>query len=304
MKRLSIIIVTYNSERDIYDCLESIRRHTDIAPEELEIIIVDNNSRQADAMFSEIHHRFGPDIILLRNPRNGGYGQGNNLGIRQASSPVVLIMNPDVRLMEPLFQTVLQAFDADSRLSMYGIKQMLSPGEPSTNSIACSYTLNGYLATILTAWANRTDRYLPRLMYFSGSCFFIRKQMFKEIGLFDEELFMYGEEDDIHYRMKQRYGCHMTYNPHLHYIHLTKERQPDPEYEKRVFRSLSRMLSKKGYSEKTVTLNHLRRLRLQILRLRLLTLFGRGNPTLLFMLQDFRKYLNDRYHCQSSSSPS
>lgn len=131
MKRLSIIIVTYNSERDIYDCLESIRRHTDIAPEELEIIIVDNNSRQADAMFSEIRHRFGPDIILLRNPRNGGYGQGNNLGIRQASSPVVLIMNPDVRLMEPLFQTVLKPLTPTAASACTASSRCSRPANPA-----------------------------------------------------------------------------------------------------------------------------------------------------------------------------
>ena len=291
MKRLSIIIVTYNSEKDIYDCLDSIKQYSDINAEELEIIVVDNNSRQAETMFKEIRNRFGHDILLIKYTQNGGYGQGNNIGIRKATAPIILIMNPDVRLMEPIFQTALISFEKDKQLSMYGMKQMLSPNVPSTNSFACTNMMNGYLATILTAISNRTDHYFARFMYFSGSCFFIRKQMFEEIGLFDEDIFMYGEEDDIFHRMKKRFGCHMTYNPHLHYIHLTKDREPDLEYEKRVFNSVLNMLQKKGQPKRTIINNRMRRNNLQLWRELFRTHVGRGNPQLLKMLKDFKQHL-------------
>ena len=293
MKRLSIIIVTYNSERDIYDCLSAIRQYSDLPAEELEIIVTDNNSRQTEAMFTEIRNRFGDDIILLKNTSNGGYGQGNNMGIRQASAPIILIMNPDVRLMEPVFQTVLHAFDDDSRLGMYGMKQMLSLTEPSTNSFSCTSMMNGYLATILTAFANRSNHYIARYMYFSGSCFFIRKQMFEEIGLFDESIFMYGEEDDIHDRMLKRFNCRMTYNPRLHYIHLSKERQPDLEYEKRVFNSVCTMLQKKGYPKESFIRNRMQSTNIQLWREQLRTVLGKGNPALMKVLKDFRLYLKN-----------
>lgn len=290
MKRLSIIIVTYKSEKDIYECLASIRDHCDIAGEELEIIIADN-SPECDEMFKNIRKCYGDEIKFIHNSHNGGYGHGNNLGIREATAPVILIMNPDVRLMEPIFGTALEAFEKDEKLGMYGMKQMLSASEPSTNSIACTNMMNGYLATILTAIANRTDRYLARFMYFSGSCFFIRKQMFEEIGLFDEDIFMYGEEDDIHHRMKKRHGCHTTYNPRLHYIHLTKDREPDLEYEKRVFGSVMNMLQKKGQAKRIAVSNRMRRNNLQLWRELFLTSIGRGDPRLLKMLKDFRQHL-------------
>ena len=54
MKRLSIIIVTYNSEKDIYDCLDSIKQYSDINAEELEIIVVDNNSRRPPPLTSDV----------------------------------------------------------------------------------------------------------------------------------------------------------------------------------------------------------------------------------------------------------
>ena len=84
MKKLSIIIVTYNSGKDIYDCLDSIYSHCDIPIEELEIIIVDNNSFEADIMFDTIQHKYDNNIVLIKNSVNGGYGQGNNVGDRKS----------------------------------------------------------------------------------------------------------------------------------------------------------------------------------------------------------------------------
>ena len=182
MKRLSIIIVTYNSEHDIFNCVESIKQYCDIPRNELELIIVDNNSRSPQPMFAQLKSVWGDDIVLIENNKNSGYGQGNNVGIRQATSPIILIMNPDVRLMEPIFKETLQAFQNDYHMSIYGMKQMLSPTTLSSNSFGCTYMMNGYLSTVLTALCTRFDYYIPRYMYFSGSCFFIRKQMFEEIG--------------------------------------------------------------------------------------------------------------------------
>ena len=113
MKRLSIIIVTYNSEKDIYDCMASIKKYADIPMSELEIIIVDNNSKEVDSMFAKLRKLYGEDIILINNTHNGGYGQGNNVGIRRATAPVILIMNPDVRLICPIFRTAIEAFEND-----------------------------------------------------------------------------------------------------------------------------------------------------------------------------------------------
>ncbi|MBO5013650.1 MAG: glycosyltransferase, partial [Paludibacteraceae bacterium] len=120
MKRLSIIILTYNSEKDIYPCLESVYQHNDIG-EGLEVIVVDNQSREFAIMQQEITQRY-PEVIITRNTHNGGYGQGNNVGIRMAQAPVVAIMNPDVRLMQPIFAAALQALQNDT--IMCGGKQM------------------------------------------------------------------------------------------------------------------------------------------------------------------------------------
>ena len=294
MKRLSIIIVTYNSEKDIFDCISSIKQWSDIPFDELELIIVDNNSRNTDSIFEQLRLLYGNDIVLVKNTHNGGYGQGNNMGIRRATAPVILIMNPDVRMIEPVFKTTLDAFERNNSLCMYGMKQMLSATEVSSNSFCCAYTVNGYLQTIMTSIGNRYDYYLPRYMHFSGSCFFIRKEMFEQVGLFDETIFMYGEEEDIHYRMRKSGFKQMIYNPKLHYIHLTKEREPNLAYETKLLDVAIEHSKKKGYDVSKTIKNRLRNNTILLLREKVLVFLGKKDKRQMNLLKEFRKEITKR----------
>ena len=256
MKRLSIIIVTYKSEDDIYDCIQSVWQYCDIPVENLELIVVDN-SPESDTMFAELRKKY-PDIVLIHNTHNGGYGQGNNVGIRQATAPVIMIMNPDVRLCQPIFKTALEAFEKDKQLCMYGMKQMLSPTVKSPLSFDCSRFMNGYLIPFIATVCNKFDLFIPSCMFLAGSCFFISKAKFENVGLFDEDIFMYGEEDDIHHRLKQRYGAHFTYNSALRYIHQTLERPMSLATEQKMIASIARLHAKKGTPETRTYQNFVR----------------------------------------------
>ena len=294
MKRLSIIIVTYNSEHDIYDCVSSIIKFSDIPLSELELIIVDNNSRDTDTMFENLKELYGNNIILIKNTHNGGYGQGNNVGIKKATAPVILIMNPDVRLIEPIFKTTIEAFEQDSKLAMYGMKQMLTATIPSTNSFTCTYALNGYIQTIMSSVCNRYDHYIAKYMHFSGSCFYIRKQKFEHVGLFDESVFMYGEEEDIHYRMWKLGYTKMVYNPKLHYIHLVKERKPDLKYELKLIDVAVFQNEKKGFSAKKTLKDRLRNTNMLIAREKLKILMGKTDKSLINMLIELKTEIRNK----------
>ena len=293
MKKLSIIIVTYNSEKDIYECLDTIYSHCDIPIKELEVIIVDNNSTDCDTMFNKLKTLWGEDIILIKNSSNGGYGQGNNVGIRQCSAPVVLIMNPDVRLVCPIFRKAINLFSKDKNMCILGMKQWLTLDEPSSNSFTCTSRMNGYLSTILSALCTRLDIYLAKYMHFSGSCFFINKAMFETVGLFDESVFLYGEEDDIHYRLMHRFkDCKMIYDKSLRYLHLTKDRKPDIKYEKMLIDVAVMQNKKKGYCEKKTLKNRQCCINLQIFRERIRIMHGKNDKTLLNMLEELKNYIN------------
>ncbi len=290
MKRLSIIIVTYNSETDIYDCLQSIRQYSDIPMEDLEIIIVDNNSNAADEMFANIRNRFGDDILLIKNNRNGGYGQGNNIGIRNASAPLILIMNPDVRLMEPIFKTITEKFDKDDKLYMYGLKQMFSQTIESHRSFSFTNMMNGYLWVLLTGLFNRLDIYWPRYQYLQGSCFVVKRSAIESVGMFDEDFFLYGEEDDLHYKLKKKYGQHIYYNKRLHYIHLVEQRPLNLDYEIKLLDIAIKRHELKGYSREKTLCNFLRRTNLRIAREFIKTIIGRKSEGYNIMIR-FREHI-------------
>ena len=273
MKRLSIIIVTYKSEHDIYDCLDSIWMYCDIPHEELEVIVVDN-SPKSDEMFSILREKYKNDIILIHNTHNGGYGQGNNVGIRQATAPVILIMNPDVRLCQHIFDTALKAFEKDHQLCMYGMKQMLSPTVKSPLSFDCSRLMNGYLIPFVAKLCNKFDIYMPSMMYLAGSCFFISKSKFEKVGLFDEDIFMYGEEEDIHYRLKKQFGPHFTYNSSIRYIHQTLDRPITLSTEQKIISSTTTLHDKKGFSKRTTYQNFKRYYRTRLFMARIKKALG------------------------------
>ncbi|MBQ8098633.1 MAG: glycosyltransferase [Bacteroidaceae bacterium] len=290
MKKLSVIIVTYLSEHDIYDCLETVWAYRDIPEEDLEVIIVDN-SPESGPMFENLKERYGNHLHLIRNTHNGGYGQGNNVGIKAAEAPVVLIMNPDVRLCQPIFSAAVKTFQSDPDLSILGMKQMLDSQRPSPYSFTCTYMMNGYLHTLLSVVGNRLGLYLPRWMHFSGSCFFLNREKFEDIGLFDESIFMYGEEDDIHYRMRQRYPK-MKFNRHLRYIHPFHLREPNLDYEKTIVQVAIKQNEKKGYTREKTVKNRLRNLNCLIWGARIRCLLrSRKDEQSLCFLEQRRQYL-------------
>ena len=271
MKQLSLIILTYNSEKDIYDCLKSVYQHNDIG-DALEVIVVDNQSTAFEQMRDNILASY-PAVRITQNTHNGGYGQGNNVGIRMATASVVAVMNPDVRLMGPIFGSALQALAADDMM-MCGGKQMHTPTQLGW-SYAFDYTAMSYLQVPLRNIYKRLDYYDYRHMHLSGAFFFVKKACFEQIGLFDEQIFMYGEECDIHQRLRKAFPkMKIAFLANCPYLHLSMER---PFEEKRYRQQVAADLyvcRKHGLSEKKYMRIRLFALRLCLLRCKLR---GRGN---------------------------
>jgi len=135
MKELSVVIVTYNSEPDIYGCLDALFAHNDL-DDALEVIVVDNNSRDFTHMQDEIARLYGGKVIVLSNSKNGGYGHGNNIGIRHASSPVIMIMNPDVRIIQISLKGIVAQYQKDPHLALLGFKQIVNMAGKRGSSFA------------------------------------------------------------------------------------------------------------------------------------------------------------------------
>lgn len=220
-KQLSLIILTYNSEKDIYDCLSSVYKYNDIG-DGLEIIVVDNNSANFDTMRSKLQQQY-PDVIIIRNKKNGGYGQGNNVGIRASTAPIVTVMNPDVRLIMPVFGTILHTLQK-TNIVLCGGKQYTTPDKVGY-SFWYDFMAPAFYHAVCWPIRRRLDWFNSNKMWLSGAFFAIRKDIFLSIGLFDENIFMYCEENDIARRIHIKYpNARMQYLPRVHYLHCIEER--------------------------------------------------------------------------------
>lgn len=242
-KTVSVIIVTYNSEKDIFGCIDSIIRQNTIG-DAMEIIVVDNHSTRFEETSAALRKRY-PEIVILQNGRNGGYGQGNNLGITVAKAPVIAIVNPDVRWTTPIIDGMLKTF-ADPQTALVGCRQM-EDDQHAASAIHYKQDACGWEKSIGEMIANRLGIYCPKRMYLSGACFFVRKDIMQAIGGFDEKLFLYAEENDIRYRiLALNKGYKIVYRHDLQYIHPCRQRSMSEQTEQRRIQADLYVLNKQG----------------------------------------------------------
>lgn len=247
MKQLSLIILTYNSEKYIYDCLQSVYQYNDIA-DALEIIVVDNNSSHFSEMKTKIRMLY-PDVNILQNKNNSGYGQGNNIAIHFTKAPIVAIMNPDIKLIMPVFKAILHAF-ANPQVIMCGGKQY-DNNMRELSSFELDHHRSAFLQCVGISYYRRFDCYNQATMWLSGAFFAIRKDDFQKIGMFDENIFMYGEELDIHLRIQQMFPRKkILYLNDLKYIHQIDNRTLTKQMIKKTYESICYVCKKHNVSIK------------------------------------------------------
>lgn len=220
-KDLAIVIVTYNSLDYIIDCIKSIHHTCDIPSDKIEIIVVDNSSFDVFLKTKELILKFfGSTIQIIHNDKNGGYGQGNNVGIKAATAPYVLVMNPDVILLKPEFKKVLTLFQNNSDLAMIGGKQLGGKNISFWNLPEYDFFL---LTAPFSLFLNKLNIFLSKFFYLSGALLYIDKSKFEEIGLFDDKFFLYCEESDIQKRFK-KYNYTVRFEKDIIYNHLVDDR--------------------------------------------------------------------------------
>lgn len=219
-KLISIVIVTYNSQKYIENCLNTLFQFNDIG-KCLEVIIVDNSSQEiSNKMFDFIRTNYKQDIKLIHNYKNGGYGQGNNLGITHASGDIIGIMNPDIVHTQSLFLDVLEKFKNNSNLGMLGYKQL---GGKNISFYFRPEHQKPLLSPMLMKLYNKINCFKVQTMHLSGAYFFTPKSIFEKIGQFDEEFFLYCEESDVTLRLMNK-NYEIQWEPKKSYLHDIDDR--------------------------------------------------------------------------------
>lgn len=209
---LDIVIVNWNSGRELRDCLESIAAAWRDGVELGRVVVVDNASRDGSADGLE-----GPGLPLtvVRNPENRGFAAACNQGANGSRAKYLLFLNPDVQLLADSLSVPVAVMErpGNERVGICGI-QLLDQEGRVWRRCARFPTPARFLATIvgldrlwprrfpshfMTEWDHATTRDVDQVM---GAFFLVRRSLFEALGGFDERFFVYFEDADFSYRAR------------------------------------------------------------------------------------------------------
>ena len=192
---VSVIIPNWNGVALLRGCLDSLRTQT---YPHVEIIVVDNASTDDSVPMMREHY---PEVRLVVLPQNLGLTGGVNCGIEAASGELIALLNNDAETDSRWIEALVQALNDHPDAGFAASKMLLFDRRDVLNSAGDTYGLNGLPAN-RGVWEEDVGQYDEDIDIFGacGGAVIYRKSMLDEIGLMDEELFMYCEDVDMNWR--------------------------------------------------------------------------------------------------------
>jgi GT2 family glycosyltransferase len=223
---ISVVIVAWNAKRYLELCLESLAKNPPVRS--MEVLVVDNAS--SDNSIEMVEAKF-PWVTLIKSKENLGFSKGNNLAIRQCQGRYIALVNPDVIVFPDCLDTLADFLDRNPKVGNVG-PRVFNPDMTQQSTCRQFPTLwNNFCSAI------QLERIFKGSSFFAGEhmfyfphdrtrtvdvivgCFsMIRRETFDEVGLLDEDLFMYG--DDVDWcRRAWNAGWQVVFYPDAHAIH-------------------------------------------------------------------------------------
>ena len=181
--QLSIIIVTFNSSKVIEKCLSNLNQNIH------NVIVVDNAS--TDNTIQIITQKF-PQIKIIKNNKNIGYGRGNNIALKQIKTDFALILNPDAFIFEEDIEKIITLMTKNPQIALAAPLLL-------THYPILEEDKNQQLQIVKKNLIKKFDEYLS-VKYLIGAILFLNMNIFRKIGFFDERIFLYYEDDEISWR--------------------------------------------------------------------------------------------------------
>jgi GT2 family glycosyltransferase len=219
---LSIIIVNWNTRDYLLRCLRSVFRMRE--RESREVIVVDNSSR--DGSVEEVKRLF-PGIDLIVNEQNFGFAKATNQGIKHSSGTFVLLLNPDTEVPDGSIERLV-AFMRNYPDAGIAGAQLLNEDGSRQNSIANFPSLATEILNKSLLRRLFPQRYPGKEREYSGpievdsvigACMLVRRQAMEKVGILDEDYFLFLEETDWCYRMKNA-GWKVYHVPQAEIVHF------------------------------------------------------------------------------------
>lgn len=239
MLQVSIIIVNYKTPQLVIDCVNSIEKNS--SGVDFEIIVVDNHSEDDSVERLSKDNR----IILIESLRNGGFGYGNNLGMRVAHGKYFFLLNSDTLLVNNAIKDFYDYAESHDPKTLYGCYLI---GDDGTYRGSFHYfpalTISSFLRRLFQKQDYTPDYTNREVECICGADMFIPRTAIEECGGFDENIFLYGEEGELQLRMaKAGYKRMLLSSPKI--IHLEgKSLEQSDEKRKIMLRSHFYVLKK------------------------------------------------------------
>jgi GT2 family glycosyltransferase/glycogen synthase len=224
---LDIIIVNYNSTDYLLRCLASIYDSLKMKP--LKVLVMDNASKDGvDRAKVEF-----PQVILIKNSYNLGFGKAINIALKQTDSPYVVLLNPDTYVMNSFFDSILKYLEENPDVGIVGPKILNRDGSTQGSARTFPTPLTGlfgrssFLTKVLpnnpvtreNILTSRSDGRTPmEVDWVSGACLVARRKAVESVGPLDERFFMYWEDADWCRRMWDK-GWKVVYFPQASVVH-------------------------------------------------------------------------------------
>ncbi len=229
--KVSIVIVNFQTPQLVVDCLDALDNEKS-KDDQFNTFIVDNNSgddsvKVLDAWINS--SRYTSQRQLVAHTSNSGFSSGNNIGIKASTSKFVLLLNSDTIVRPGAIDLLVKTLQDNPQMGMASPRLEWPDGSPQESCFRFHRPINELIRSAATGPITRLfERYeVPlrvsdKVMYpewTSFACVLIRRQVFEDIGLLDEEFFMYFEDVDFCKRAREA-GWGIIHNPEAHVVHL------------------------------------------------------------------------------------
>jgi len=220
---VSIIIVTWNSAKDIVNCINSIKKQTYT---DFEILLVDNNSNDNSVDIVRKHY---PDIQIIENKNNLGFAEGNNIGIQKANGEILAFVNPDVILDPDWLNNLVTKLQSSNKIGGVVGKIFYMGEKYPKDAIFCTWSkIDPFTATPYNFTNNEPA---SKVDYLSGAAMLVKKEIIDTVGLIDSNYFLYFEETDLCARII-RAGYDLMYVPTAKAWHVVS---PSSSSDKKIY---------------------------------------------------------------------
>ena len=221
---LSIIIISYNTLQITKDCLNSIDKSLTKTKFKVEVIVIDNDSKDGSVNMLQSYKPKNFELQLISNRENSGFGRANNQGVRVAKSEYIFFLNSDIVVLEDAIEKLYNFYKQNSNeINFLGGKLLNKDMTPQPSS-APFYSLSVVFAALFLRgdyWGltRNSPNTIKETDWVSGACIIAKKEYFNRISGFDERVFMYMDEVDLLYRAKKK-GMSVYFYPEARFIHL------------------------------------------------------------------------------------